>query len=138
MVVIQSTDLVVSNGQAIPGRSGKVHTLYPGEMAWDPIAASGPRVIRVYDKQKNVVHQDRVDCNKNDIFLSLQIVQPPAVRGQQQAAPQLKFLATVLPSQAPGILPRGSMPTNPQPQLPVPKPLAPPTPSPPTPRPPSK
>jgi hypothetical protein len=138
VVLIQSTDLVVANGQPKQGRSGKVHTLYPGEMAWDPIAAPGPRLISVYDKQKNVLHQDRVDCNKNDIFLSLQMVQPPAVRGQPQPAPQLKFLATVLPSQAPGILPRGSMPTNPPPQSPVAKPFTPPSSSPPTPRPPLK
>jgi len=105
----------VVNGQVTPGRAGKPHALYPGEVAWDPIAAPGPRMVSVYDgKQKNrLLHQDRVDCGRNDIFLSLQLVQPPAARGQSQPPPQLKLLPTVLPAQAPGILPPGSMPANP-------------------------
>jgi hypothetical protein len=114
VVVIQATDLIVVNGQVKPGRTGKAHTLYPGEVAWDPIAAAGGRTIAVYDPKQNnrLILQDRVDCNKNDIFLSLQLVTPPPVRGQAQQ-PQLKLLATVLPAQAPGILSPGSMPTNP-------------------------
>jgi len=133
VVVIQATDLVLVNGQVTAGRAGKAHALYPGEVAWDPIAAPGPRMITIYDtKQKNrVLHQDKVDCNKNDIFLSLQLVQPPAPRGQQPPPPQLKLLPTVLPAQAPGILTPGSMPPNPTP--PGSRPGTPPT----APRPPS-
>jgi hypothetical protein len=117
IIVIQAADVVVVNGQMKTGRSGKAHTLYPGEVAWDPIAAPGGRLISVYDPKQNnrLLYQDRVDCNKNDIFLSLQLVQPPAVRGQPQQPPQLKLLPTVLPAQAPGILPPGSMPSNPTP-----------------------
>jgi hypothetical protein len=117
IVVIQATDLVVVNGQVKTGRVGKAHTLYPGEVAWDPIAAPGSRMINVYDPKQNnrAIYQDRVDCNKNDIFLSLQLAQPPAVRGQPQPPPALKLLPTVLPAQAPGILPPGSMPSNPTP-----------------------
>jgi hypothetical protein len=122
IVVIQATDLVVVNGQVKTGRPGKAHTLYPGEVAWDPIAAPGSRMISIYDPKQNnrLLYQDRVDCNKNDIFLSLQMVQPPAVRGQPQPPPQLKLLPTVLPAQAPGILPPGSMPSNPTPAPGVP------------------
>jgi hypothetical protein len=114
IVVIQAADLVVVNGQVKTGRPGKAHTLYPGELAWDPIAAPGSRMITVYDPKQNnrVIYQERVDCNKNDIFLSLQMVQPPTVRGQPPPPPALKLLPTVLPSQAPGILPPGSMPSN--------------------------
>jgi hypothetical protein len=117
VVVIQAADVVVVNGQVKQPRPGKAHTLYPGEVAWDPIAAPGARVISVYDpKQSNrLVFQDRIDSARNDIFLSLQFVQPPAVRGQPQQPPQLKLLPTVLPAQAPGILPPGSMPPNPTP-----------------------
>lgn len=115
VVVIQATDLIVVNGQVKAGRVGKAHTLYPGEVAWDPIAAAGSRLISVYDPKQNnrLLHQDRVDCNKKDIFLSLQIVQPPTVRGQPPPPPALKLLPTVLPAQAPGILPPSSMPSNP-------------------------
>jgi hypothetical protein len=117
IVVIQAADVVVANGQAKTGRVGKAHTLYPGEIAWDPIAAPGSRMISVYDPKQNnrLVFQDRVDCNKNDIFLSLQLVQPPTVRGQPPPPPALKLLPTILPAQAPGILPPGSMPSNPTP-----------------------
>ena len=52
VVIIQATDMVVVNGQVKAGRSGKVHTLYPGEIAWDPIAAPGARLISVYDPSK--------------------------------------------------------------------------------------
>jgi hypothetical protein len=130
VVVIQATDLVAVNGQLKPGRTGKPHTLYPGEVAWDPIAAPGGRMVSIYDPKQNnrLLLQDRVDCNKNDIFLSLQLVTQPA-RGQAPS-PQLKLMPTVLPAQAPGILSPGSMPTNP---APVAKPPA----SPPTPRPPA-
>lgn len=116
VVVIQATDLVIVNGQLKPGRTGKPHTLYPGEVAWDPIAAPGGRMISIYDPKQNnhLLLQDRVDCNKNDIFLSLQFIAPPPVRGQAQT-PQLKLMPTVLPAQAPGILSPGSMPTNPAP-----------------------
>lgn len=113
VVVIQAADVVVVNGQVKQPRPGKAHTLYPGEVAWDPIAAAGPRVISVYDPKNNnrLVMQERVDAARNDIFLSLQFVQPPPVNGRSQQ-PQLKLLPTVLPSQAPGILPPGSMPPN--------------------------
>jgi len=115
VVVIQASDVVIANGQVKQIRPGKAHTLYPGEVAWDPIAASGPRLIAVYDpKQQNrLVLQERADCNKNDIFLSLRLVQPPPVAGRPPQPAQLKLLATVLPAQAPGIFPRGSMPPNP-------------------------
>jgi hypothetical protein len=116
VVVIQTSDLVVVNGQVKPGRVGKAHTLYPGEVAWDPIAAPGPRLISIYDPKQNnkLIFQDRADCNKNDIFLSFQLVTPPPVRGQVQQ-PQLKLLPIVIPAQAPGVLPPGSMPSNPTP-----------------------
>jgi hypothetical protein len=116
VVVIQTTDLIVVNGQVKPGRVGKAHTLYPGEVAWDPIAAPGPRMISVYDPKQNnkLLMQERADCNKNDIFLSLQMVTPPPVRGVAQP-PQLKLLPIVIPAQAPGVLPPGSMPSNPTP-----------------------
>src|SRR5437773_7222531 len=72
VVVIQASDVVIVNGQVKQTRPGKAHTLYPGEVAWDPIAAPGPRLIAVYDPKQNnrLLSQDRVDCNKNDIFLS--------------------------------------------------------------------
>jgi hypothetical protein len=138
IVIIQATDLVVVNGQVKTGRVGKAHTLYPGEVAWDPIAAAGSRLISVYDPKQNnhLLHQDRVDCNKKDIFLSLQMVQPPTIRNQLPPPPALKLLPTVLPAQAPGILPPGSMPSNPTPGA---TPSVPSTrPSPPMSRPPSR
>jgi hypothetical protein len=127
IVVIQAADLVVINGQVKTGRPGKAHTLYPGEVAWDPIAAPGSRMISIYDPKQNnrVIHQDRIDCNKNDIFLSLQMVQPPAVRGQPQPPPQLRLMPTVLPAQAPSILPHGSMPGPGSPTAPVARPSSP-------------
>jgi hypothetical protein len=129
VVIIQTTDLVVVNGQVTAGRSGKAHALYPGEVAWDPIAAPGPRMITIYDaKQKTRLHQDRVDCNKNDIFLSLQMIQPQAPRGQSAPPPQFKLLPTILPAQAPGILTPGSMPSNPTPGARPTPPSAPPKP----------
>ncbi|HEY1377181.1 MAG TPA: hypothetical protein VGF55_10330 [Gemmataceae bacterium] len=114
VVIVQASDVVIVNGQVKQARPGKAHTLYPGEVAWDPIAAAGPRLIGVYDPKQNnrLVHQDRVDCNKNDIFLSLQLVQPPQVRGQPPQSAQLRLIPTVLPAQAPGILSPGSMPPN--------------------------
>lgn len=116
VVVIQAADAVIVNGQVKSTRPGKAHSLYPGEVAWDPITAPGPRLIAVYDPKQNnrLVYQDRVDCKQNDIFLSLQLVQPPMARGQPQT-PALVMVPLVLPSQAPGIRPPGSMPPNPTP-----------------------
>jgi len=113
IVVIQAADIVVVNGQVKQIRPGKAHSLYPGEVAWDPIAAPGPRMIGIYDPKQNnkLVYQDRIDCGKNDIFLSLQIVQPPPVKGVPRPA-QLVLLPIVLPAQAPGVMPPGSMPPN--------------------------
>src|SRR4051794_22584023 len=93
VIVIQAADIVVVNGQVKQVRPGKAHTLYPGEVAWDPIAAPGPRSISVYDPKQNnrLVLQERADAGKNDIFLSLQFVQPPAVRGQPPQPPVLKL-----------------------------------------------
>jgi hypothetical protein len=139
VVVIQASDVTMVNGQPKPNRPGKAHTLYPGEVAWDPITASGPRMISIFDPKQNnrLLFQDRVDCNKNDIFLSLQLTQPPAVRGQPQPAAALKLLPTVLPAQAPGILPTGSMPPTTSPPASRPAGAAPPAPSPPVSRPPT-
>ena len=117
VVVIQAADVVVVNGQVKQIRAGKAHTLYPGEVAWDPITAPGPRLVGVYDPKQNnrLVYQDRVDCNKNDIFLSLQLVQPPQLPGRPPQPAKLVLLPVVLPAQAPGIQPPGSMPPNPTP-----------------------
>jgi hypothetical protein len=117
VVVIQAADVVVVNGQVKQIRPGKAHALYPGEVAWDPITAPGPRLISVYDPKLNnrLVYQDRVDCNKNDIFLSLQLVQPPQLPGRPPQPAKIVLLPTVLPAQAPGIRSPGSMPPNPTP-----------------------
>jgi hypothetical protein len=138
-VVIQAADVVIVNGQVKQTRPGKAHTLYPGEVAWDPIAAAGSRLISVYDPKQNnrLIFQDRIDCNKNDIFLSLQLVQPAAVRGQPQLPAALKLLPTVIPAQAPGILPPGSMPPNPTPPGARPPTTPPANPAPPGTRPPT-
>jgi hypothetical protein len=117
VIVVQASDVVIVNGQVKQTRPGKAHTLYPGEVAWDPITAPGPRLLAVYDPKQNnrLVYQDRVDCNKNDIFLSVQLIQPPQLPGRPPQPVQIVMLPTVLPAQAPGILPPGSMPQRPTP-----------------------
>ncbi len=136
VVVIQAADVVIVNGQVKQSRPGKAHALYPGEVAWDPIAAAGPRLVSVYDPKQNnrLVHQERVDCARNDIFLSLHLSQPPQSAGRPPQPPQLMLTATVLPAQAPGILPPGSMPPNAPPGATPPGTRPPATPSQPGPR----
>jgi hypothetical protein len=102
VVIIQASDLVIANGRVQQVRPGKPHVLYPGEVAWDAIAAPGPRLIVVADKANNIVLRERVDCNKTDIFVSLQFVTPPQVKGQPPAPPQLKLIPTLPPSPPPG------------------------------------
>jgi hypothetical protein len=138
VVVIQASDVVVVNGQVKQIRPGKAHTLYPGEVAWDPITAPGPRLLTVYDPKQNnrLVYQDRVDTNKNDIFLSLQMAQPPQVPGRPTQPPKVVLLPIVLPAQAPGIQPPGTMPPNQRPGA-NPPPIPPASPTPPGTRPPT-
>jgi hypothetical protein len=103
IVIIQAADVVIANGTVQQIRPGKQHILYPGEVAWDAVAAPGPRLIVVRDKASNrEVYRDKVDCQKTDIFLSLQFVTPPQLRGQPPAVPQLKLIPTLPPSPPPG------------------------------------
>src|SRR3954464_8025670 len=72
-VIIQSADSVIVGGKQ-QLRPGKPHPLYPGEVAWDAIAAPGPRIIVVYDPKQNnrELGRAQVDLSaKDDIFLSL-------------------------------------------------------------------
>lgn len=118
VIIIQTSTVV--NGQV---RGGKPHKLYPGEVAWDPVAAPGIRLIGVYDPKQNnkLLVQDTVNSQNADIFLSLQVVVPLAVKGQPPPQPALKLLAAKAPALPPGVVP---------PQIPG-KGLQPPTPSPP-------
>lgn len=113
-VVIQSA--IVVNNQL---RWGKPHTLFPGEVAWDAAPAPGTRIIGVFDPKRNnrLVYQDSVNVTTTDIFLSLQMIVPPAPRGMpaQPAVPRL--IAIKVPISPPG----GATPTpvNPnQPNIP--------------------
>jgi hypothetical protein len=104
VVVIQAADLVMANGKVQQVRPGKPHVLYPGEVAWDAVAAPGPRLIVVFDPKANnrQVLREQVDCNKNDIFLSLQFVTPQQVKGQPPLPPQLKLVPAAPPTPPPG------------------------------------
>jgi hypothetical protein len=104
-VVIQSATIV--NNQL---RWGKPHSLFPGEIAWDAVPSPGGRIVGVFDPKKNnlPVYQEAVTVGSTDIFLSLQMVTPPA-RGQPQQ-PQPKFIPTKPPSNPPG----GPTPRQPQ------------------------
>jgi hypothetical protein len=115
-VVIQSA--IIVNNQL---RWQKPHSLFPGEVAWDAIAAPGPRIIGVFDPKRNnqLIYQEGVTIGVADIFLSLQMVVPPAPRGQPPQPAQPKFIVTKPPSNPPGTGPQrppqnppGS-PTNP-------------------------
>lgn len=112
VVVIQTATVV--NGQI---RRGKPYVLYPGEVAWEPVATPGIRQINVYDPKANnkQVHQDAVNCQKVDIFQSLQLIVPPAVKGRPKPKPVLAFLPArppVLPPGAGAILPGRGQPAN--------------------------
>ena len=56
-VIIQSA--IIVNSQL---RWQKPHSLFPGEVAWDAIAAPGPRVIGVFDPKQNnrLIYQEGV------------------------------------------------------------------------------
>jgi hypothetical protein len=113
LVVIQAADVVIVNGKVQQLRTGKQHPLYPGEVAMDAVAAPGPRLIMVYDPKQNMkpVFRDQVNCNgKDDIFLSLRLVTPPAARGQPQQPPQLGLVPIPLNQLPRGLLPPGSTP----------------------------
>jgi hypothetical protein len=115
-VVIQAADVVVVNGKP-QVRPGKPQVLYPGEVAWNAIAAPGPRIIAVYDPKQltRPVLQERVDHNaKNDILLSLRLITLPQLPGKPALPPQLKLIPTVLP-QRPGGSPAPGTPPGPNP-----------------------
>jgi hypothetical protein len=114
-VVIQASDVVVVNGKVQQIRPGKPHPLYPGEVAWDAIAAPGKRIITVYDPKTNrQVYQDWADCNnKIDLFLSLQFITPPQVKGQPPPQPVLKLVPIPVPQLPKNQLPPGFTPSSP-------------------------
>jgi hypothetical protein len=120
-IIIQTSDVVVVGGK-VQTRSGKPHVLYPGEVAWDSIAAPGPRIVEVYEKQTNrKVLQERVDCNnKNDIFVSLRFIVLPTIKGQPPQPPVLKLIPTIPPQTPKGASPPGSTPGHPGPGGPAP------------------
>jgi hypothetical protein len=114
-VVIQASDVVVVNGKVQQIRPGKPHPLYPGEVAWDAIAAPGKRIVTVYDPKTNrQVYQDWADCNnKIDLFLSLQFITPPQVKGQPPPQPVLKLVPIPVPQLPKNQLPPGFTPSSP-------------------------
>src|SRR5437667_11919982 len=90
-VIIQCA--IVVNNQP---RWGKPHPLFPGEVAWDAVTAPGPRLLGVFDPKQNnrLVYTEPITVGVADIFLSLQMVTPPPVRGQPPQSAQPKFIAT--------------------------------------------
>jgi hypothetical protein len=107
VIVVQSASVIANQV-----RLGKPHILFPGEVAWDAVTVPGLRQISVFDpKQKNrLLHKDLINCQALDIFLSVQVFVPPAVKGQAVAQPQFRFVparAPVMPGipLLPGALP---------------------------------
>jgi hypothetical protein len=140
VIVVQSASMV--NNQV---RLGKAHILYPGEIAWDAVTAPGLRQISVFDPKQppRPLHRDIINSQNID-FLSVQMVTPPAVRGQAQTA-QIKFVPSkppVMPGvNVPGTKPNQPSPGNPKGQPPgtgVPLPPNPPKAGPPVSSPPPK
>jgi len=138
VMVVQTS--VTVNGRLI---RGKAHVLYPGEMAWDNMAAPGLRTITVFDPKANnrVVAQENIFIQNQDVFLSAQMRPAPQLPGRPPQPPVLRLV----PARAPGppgvVPPKPSNPTPPpgtNPAVPPRGPLPPtaqPKPAPPTPAP---
>jgi hypothetical protein len=145
VMVVQTS--VTMNGRLI---RGKAHVLYPGEMAWDNMAAPGLRTITVFDPKANnrVVAQENIFIQNQDVFLSAQMRPVPQLPGRPAQPPVLRLIPArppgpagvippkptnpaPLPGVNPAVPPRGPLPPTAQPQ-------APPTPAPKSDPPPSK
>lgn len=100
-VTVQTSVLV--NGRVVRGTP---HVLYPGEVAWDSVAAPGPRQISIYDPKagNRLVAQDSINIGNVDIFLSVQLqaVQPAPGKA---AVPVVRLVPTRVP-----VLPGGAAP----------------------------
>lgn len=146
VMVVQTS--VTVNGRVV---RGKAHLLYPGEMAWDNMAAPGLRTITVFDpKAKNrVVAQENIFIQNQDVFLSAQLRPVPLIPGRPPQPPQVRLIparppgpAGVVPPKptnpnaapkiSPSIPPRGPLPPTAKPNVPsagapkLPPPAAPP------------
>ena len=111
-IVVQSS--VVVNNKVL---RGKAHVLYPGEIAWDNIAAPGARQITIYDPKANnrLVFQDNVNILNLDIFLGVKLEKPAPVPNQ----PVQPAVIRLVPTKAPG--PAGVIPPKPvAPAIPAP------------------
>lgn len=122
-IVVQTSINV--NGRII---NGKVHTLYPGEVAWDNIPAAGARQVAVADKTTNrILASENINIQNQDVFLSAQTYQPPQVPGKTAVPPAVRLVAIKAPV-APGTVPeKPKTNPNPNPNQPVPKGNLPPT-----------
>lgn len=129
--------IVVQTSVNVNGRimNGKAHTLYPGEVAWDNIAAAGMRQVAVYDAKANnrLVTAENINIQNQDVFLSAQMVAQPQIPNRPPVPPVLKLMAIKAPV-APGVVPEKPK-QNPNPPVPPKGPL-PPTVIPKTPEPP--
>lgn len=137
-----ATPIIVQTSVLVNGRvmRGKAHLLYPGEIAWDNIAAPGARSVSIYDPKANnrLVFQDTVNVANQDVFVAARLVQPPLLPGMKAPLPpQVRLVGTVAPVPG-GVVP--TRPTTPAPATPnIPRPtipVRPPTPTPTKPSPP--
>ena len=136
-IVVQSS--VVVNGKVL---RGKAHVLYPGEIAWDNIAAPGARQLTIYDPKANnrQVFQDSINVVNQDIFLSVRLEKPAQVPNQPAQPATIRLVSIKPPGPAGVVRPKAIPPSTPAPVRPpnqpaTPVPVAPPSAAPVTPPP---
>lgn len=95
-VVVQST--VVSNGMV---RRSRPQTLYPGEVARDSLAFTGPRTIKVYDAKKPTAELFSGEISSTeDVVLSIRVKTTAPIKGQPAAPPRIEVVKVAPPAVA--------------------------------------
>lgn len=94
--------IVVQTAVNVNGRiiRGKAHMLYPGEVAWDNVPAPGALQIAIHDPSaaNKLVYAENVAVQNQDIFVSVQLQQPPAVPGKAAPPPQIRLIPAKAPT----------------------------------------
>jgi len=95
-------------------RRGKVHTLQPGEIAYDVVAFPTNKLVIVADAKQptRTLFQGTVPFARTDQFFSIQDDSPPAKKGNapQAASLKVKLLPASPPAQQQAAPPSSPMP----------------------------
>jgi hypothetical protein len=74
-VILQGSSIV----NKVP-RLGRIHVLYPGEVAWDAVLQAGDKTITIIDgKTRRPLYKGTVNCT-SDLFLSIRADGPGRVK----------------------------------------------------------